>query len=93
MSDNIERMWVSEGVILNYISTGWSIHRRNSTSGKSRGGIIAKDMGEYQAKTMCNDANRGADCFRYKVVSPAGEVFSLQPPLPRLSVERKAGNL
>lgn len=76
--------WVSEGINPRLSDNGWQIHRRNRTSGKSRGGIVAGGMGEYAAKTMCNDANRGAGCFAYKVISPIGEIFSLQPPLPRL---------
>lgn len=47
MSEPIENKWVSEGIVPRYASNGWSIHRHNKTSGKSRGGIIAKDMGEY----------------------------------------------
>lgn len=81
MSEKVEHKWVSEGIQPLWKSEGWSIHRRNKTSGKSRGGIIAKGLPEYAAKTLCNDANRGSSCFRCKVVSPNGEIFSLMPQL------------
>jgi hypothetical protein len=55
----------------------WSVHRRNKTSGKSRGGIIAECVSEYAAKTMVNDANDGSPCFRYRAVDPDGKRLSL----------------
>lgn len=78
MSEQQKREWQSEGTQPLWASNGWSIHRRNKTSGKSRGGIVCKDMGEYAAKTTANDANAANSCFAYKVVSPTGEIFSLR---------------
>ena len=57
----------------------WSIHRRNKTSGKSRGGIIATNMGEYTAKTTCNDGNAGSHCFHYTPVDSDGNRWKLFP--------------
>lgn len=81
MSEEIGRAWISEGVNQRLTDVGWQIHRHNKSSGKSRGGIVANGLSEYIAKSICNDANQGARSFRYKVVSPSGEIFSLMPPL------------
>lgn len=77
IKSDIKNCWISEGICDTFKSNGWSIHRRNRTSGKARGGIIAKDMSEYDAKTTVNIANRAKSCFRYRAVSPIGEIFSL----------------
>ena len=83
MNDDIERIWVSKGIQPAWSGDGWSLHRRNRTSGKSRGGIIARGMSEYTAKTTANDGNLSPGCFTYTPVSPTGEFFKLEPPLER----------
>lgn len=65
-------------VHVHFDPNSWGIHRRNKTSGKSRWGSTLTGMGEYFAKTLCNDANAGSRCFRYRVVAPDGRVLELR---------------
>lgn len=72
-----EAAWKHVFTIPNHKAETWGLRRHNSTSGKSSWSDVLTGMGEYFAKTLCNDANGGHSCFRYQVVSPSGEVFEL----------------
>lgn len=92
-SDKQKSEWKHVWTLPDYKSETWGLRRHNRTSGKSGWGNVLTGMGEYYAKTLCNDANAGCSSFQYQVVSPNGEVFELSHKDNPLRVEVRSGLL
>lgn len=60
-------------------TNNWSILRWSRGGGKTRPHIIATGLGEYAAKNLCRDAERGTRNFVYRVVSPKGKRLTFIP--------------